>query len=303
MVHNGLTVPSTAFLLILAGLVVYAQPRPLVPAEPKPDPLTRVLHSKVVAVGHVTSIEKEPVRALAVSPAVARVFGEKADETAPYRVANVRIDERILGLKNETHLKVGTAGTDAELAVGRTYLFHLKPHPDGGFYVSTRIAPPVTTMSAADFDQAVAEAKKAAGVYTDPVKALKAEKAEDRGAVAVALVVWYRRSGTEPDAHREEPLPEEESRLLLKALADADWPRRTTADWKDRVENPLKRFLSTEPWDAQTAFLLLGLTSKDGWTPPTVALATGTNAGYRDQFKAWLDGAGKEYRVKKLVPK
>ncbi|MEO2088281.1 MAG: hypothetical protein ABGY75_02130, partial [Gemmataceae bacterium] len=76
-------------------------------------------------------------------------------------------------------------------------------------------------------------------------------------------------------------------KLLLKALADADW---TSGDGPNGP-------------NGFTAFRGLALTQRDGWTPPGVKAGANAIEEYKKAYAAWLEGSGKEYRVKKLVPK
>lgn len=261
---------------------------------------SRALSAETVIVGKVASFEKETVEALGTGPAtpatmVARGGGGGFDPSGKvkYTIANVKIEDGLLGAKSVTHVKVGfVKGVGAELAEGGQYLLFLSKHPTEGFYVMPARTPAVSAKDDEAYKKAVAEVKKVAAVVADPVAALKAEKAADRGAAAALLLGRYR---ARPQGGFDEvELSAEESRLLLKGLADADW----TSTPPDGT-SPLAAFLS------------LRLTEKEGWKPSGGASPSSIRAGggadvyaeWKKAFAVWIDGPGKDYRVKKLVPK
>jgi hypothetical protein len=88
------------------------------------------------------------------------------------------------------------------------------------------------------------------------------------------------------------PIPADESKLILKGLTEADWAK----------------FDRTAP-NGMQAFYSLGVTEKDGWTPPKAVPvkpgepAPNYNILAKAAFVKWLEGPGKDYRIKKLVPK
>jgi hypothetical protein len=126
-------------------------------------------------------------------------------------------------------------------------------------------------------------------VLADPTKHLKAEKADDRFFAAATLLVKYR---TYPEGAADVDqvkVSAEESRLILKAIADApDWGR------------PGKF-----PMSATQLMNSLALTDKDGWKSPMLrpGVAEDLNRLFKDAFAAWLDSAGKDYRITKMVAK
>jgi hypothetical protein len=76
-----------------------------------------------------------------------------------------------------------------------------------------------------------------------------------------------------------EPIDAEESKLILQALAQADWTKPVT------------------PMDvsAQRVFNQLNLTAKDGWTRPKVAKEFPTAA------KKWLQENAGKYRIQRYA--
>jgi hypothetical protein len=138
--------------------------------------------------------------------------------------------------------------------------------------------------------------KKVAATLADPMKGLKSDDVNVRAETAAVLVMKYRAYpdfGGEVD---QVPLPVDESRLILKALGDGEWSNLFRPGALARP-NPVQAFYS------------LGLNDKDGWAAPVIppalpgAPAVDFNAIQKDAFMKWLDGAGKNYQIKKVVPK
>ena len=85
--------------------------------------------------------------------------------------------------------------------------------------------------------------------------------------------------GFQGGATKTEAVPAEESRLILRALADADWSGRAFA-----------------PLSPQGVFLRLGLTEKDGWKPPADL------RNFPAAAQKWLKENAGKYRVRRYVP-
>lgn len=279
MVRNGLALVLACVVLLGVGLVVVMakQPRGFITlAAPGANPdaipaFARMLTAEVVMVGKVVSVEKEPV----------------VDGQASFTVAKVKIEDGLTGTKNLTHVTVGFLKSGGpQLAEGEQYLFFLTRHPTAGLHLMPWNMVPIAGKDT-KFKAAVAEVTKAAAALKDPVAALKADKPADRGLAAVVLLTRYRTPPPNVRQLENEDLPEEESKLLLKALADADW---TSGDGPNGP-------------NGFTAFRGLALTQRDGWTPPGVKPGANAVEEYKRAFAAWLEGKGQEYRVKKLVPK
>ncbi len=272
MVRNGIALVVACVALLGVGLVVVLAQQPVARAtaayvDPKTIPaVARMLSAEVVLVGKVTSVEKEPVEAGGAS----------------FTLVNVKIEDGLVGTKNVTHVKVGFPKGGAQLAAGEQYLLFLTKHPTEGFHLSPWNAVPIASKDE-KYKSAVAEVTKAAAAVKDPAAALKADKPADRGLAAVVLLTRYRTPPPNVRQLENEDLPEDESKLLLKALADADWAG----------ESP----------NGFSAFRGLALTPRDGWTPPGVKAGANAIEEYKKAYSAWLEEKGKDYRVKKLVPK
>jgi hypothetical protein len=265
-------------------------------------PVDKLVRADAVVVGKVTALEKEMVTA-APAPGDPNKLS--------YKVAVIKVESALVGAENVTHLKVGfipppparpeppanVPGRGAparggfqqvNLTEGTEGLFYLTKHHGGQFYTIHPLMAPADT-SAADYKDQVAFAKKAAAALAEPLKALKAEKAEDRAFAAAVLVRKYRTypEGAGGGEFVEGKLDADESRLILKGLAGANW----------------KPDPATGTAEAYTAFSQLGLADKDGWKYPVVKPGEDFQEKTKEAFAKWLEGAGKEYRVSKWVPK
>jgi hypothetical protein len=271
-------------------------------APPPPSAVERLLLSDLVVVGKVSGIEADAVEA---TPPYAG-----AKEKTKYRVAVVKIDAHVAGADKPKEIKVGFVPwpkrgpndrplrTDIlmpELKEGQESLFFLAKHPTGGFYVMPGRNYPVA-VKAGQANAELETVKRVAAVMADPVKGLKSDKAEIRAETAALLILKYRSRPAFVAETEAVAIDADESKLILKGLAESDW----------RYQGP--RPLGTYAPLASLAFMHLGLTEKDGWVEPVVVNNPGTPPPDRgvvvgDAFAQWLDGPGKDYVIKKLVPK
>ena len=123
----------------------------------------------------------------------------------------------------------------------------------------------------------MAEARKAARLLAKPLAGLKSREAEERFTTAALLIGRYRTA--RPGHYDTVRIPAQESRLILTALAEADWNKRV----RNAAMSP--RYL----------FSRLGVTARDGWRSPD---------DFRDfaqEAKRWLrDNAG-TFRLERFV--
>ncbi len=257
---------------------------------PITSPVERALRAPVVVVGKVTSVEKDTIDAPLYTGSTQKVA---------HKIAVVKIESGLTGAENLTHIKIGFVPTNApgirpgrgpenpELKEGQEWLFFLTKNADGGFHAIPYMLPPVESK-AADYKAQFASVKKVLAAIADHAKALKAEKAEDRFEAAIVILYKLR---TVPEGSigpmENVPLTAEESRPILKALTEGAWKTE-----------PAGRTLN-----GFSAFSMLGLGVADGWKPPAAVAGKDFLEQTREAYATWLDGPGKDYRIKKLVPK
>jgi hypothetical protein len=275
-----------AFVAVLLALAPAARADRIAPVA---RPLERALCVPVVVVGKVTAVEKDTVDAAYF----------KGGPKVAHKVAVVKVGTNLVGAEGATHLKVGFVppapnlrrGPDnPELKVGDEWLFFLAKSPDGAAFLTIPYRTPPLPATADKFNEQVAEVKGALAAVADPAKALKAEKPEDRFAAATATLTKYRTpsEGVPFEQFEQVPIPVEESRALLKALADGKWAVRPAGD---------------DGAHGYATFSRLGLTEADGWSFPKLEAGKDFGEQVRAAFAAWVAGAGKDYRVKKFVEK
>jgi hypothetical protein len=277
--------------LIVAAVVALARPVYAGAPGPIPHPIEAALSVPDVIVGKITSIEPELVDA-APDPGLPKVG---------YRVAVVKIGKTLAGAAGLTHLKVGFVPPvkpalnarrpdrrerpTPELKEGREMMFFLSRHPDGVFYAMPNTLHPIEASSV-DFKVQVESVSTALAAVANPDRALTAGTTSDRFHAALALISKYRlRDGTRDV--ESVPINADENRLILKALAEGDWKN-------DPTGVRLSGFV---------AIYRLGLSEAEGWTAPGGKPGEEYTETMRKAFIAWLTGPGKDYRIKKLVPK
>lgn len=255
---------------------------------PVARPVERALRAPVVVVGKVTAVEKDPVDAELYPGATQKVA---------YRVAVVKVEANLAGAENATHLKVGFVPVGAggrrgpenpNLQAGEEWLFFLTKHHGNEFHAIPYMTPPLSAK-AEGFKGDVEAVKKALATVADPAKAMKAEKADDRFSAAVAIL-YKLRTPTEGNfkGYEAVPLTADESRPVLKALGEGVWKAARAGD---------------DGLNGYSAFARLGLAQADGWKPPAAKPGADFFEQMREEYNKWLDGPGKDYRIKKLVPK
>ena len=171
-------------------------------------------------------------------------------------------------------------------------LFFLTKHPTADFYVFPGMNYPLDLSTDAG-KKALEQVKKVTTALADPMKGLKSDKAAVRAETATYMAMKYRTYPLNGGEVEQVAIPSDESKLILKSLAEADWGN------KGGESGP----------NALTAFYQLGLTAKDGWKPPAFPQPkpgqppVDFTAIQKDAFVKWLAGPGKDYQIKKFVPK
>lgn len=268
---------AIAFALWLSVLTVSVHAKI---AGPTPV-VQRVTTADMVVVGKVTGFADKTVSA-------PRFPGDT--EKAEFQVALVKVQNGLLGTRGAKEIRVGFVPSPAgfirrypqvRLALDGEYCLFLEKHPEADFYVPPMYYSAIDKKSEG-FEPAVDEAKKYARLLADPKAGLTSKKQEERTMTAGLLVLRYRQF--RPGASRQEPIDPEESKLILRALAGADWtPPREGAPGS---------YLMTP----QSLFLQLGLTEADDWKQP---------ADFNELPKAarkWLDDHADSYRIRRSAP-
>lgn len=254
----------------------------------------KVVASDCIVVGKVVAIEEKPVE-VEVAAGAPKVS---------YKVASIKIDDSITGAKGLTHVRVGFVpppeqpgnpgggppirirrpGMILKLEVGQEGCFFLSKFAQSDFMV----IPPLCQYidkKAGDYDKQVALVRKAVKVLGDPMKALKAEKQDDRlQAAAIMLQKYNAYPANRTGKVLRQPIGAEESKLILGALRDADWSKTD-----DAAMNPL------------VLFQRLGLQPKDGFQYPRVQPGQDFNKVMQDAAKKWLKENADTYRVQHWV--
>jgi hypothetical protein len=222
-------------------------------------------------------------------------------DTREMKVATVKVESAVMGKVGTTvkvgffvnvNRPIGPGGgirppirrmPSASLTKDQEAMLILTKHPSKkDVYVLMNYYDVVAKKDNPNFKKEVEEAKKYAKVLASPMSSLKSKKAEDRLTAAGLLINRYKTPvGTNT---KTEAVPAEESKLILTALAEADWAANTRpgarVDWQ---MNP------------QNLFFRLNPTDKDGWKPPQ----NGQNIA--EEAKKWLkDNAGK-YKMTRYV--
>jgi hypothetical protein len=297
---------AVAPIAALAAVALVNNPAAGLVAAP-PQPAQLAITTPVVVTGKVTSVEKDLVEVPA--PYVG------AKDKQQYKIAVVKIADGLAGVDKDkvTHVRVGIfqpprpdpnakppvglrpprgPAVAVELKEGQELLLFLTKHPKADFYLMPGFAAPVDITTDAGKKQ-LEEVKKVTTALADPMKGLKSDKAEVRAQTAALVVMKYRSYPPFGGETEQVPIGADESQLILKALAEGDWKPA--------------RFNATP--NALTAFGYLNLTEKDGWVPPKIVRpapgqpAPDFGAIHKDAFVKWLDGPGKDYKIKRIVPK
>jgi hypothetical protein len=286
---------GTAGLSCLAVLAVVL-PVGAVMIAPAPVP-QRVATADVVVVGKVTAFGDKTVSA-PVFPG--------AKEKGEYQVAVVRIDDALLGAKDQKEIRVGfrlpppavappppapgggpvrigpiRRWREPSLVLDQEVLLFLVKHHEADFYVMPAYFS-VIDKKGPNFANDLAEVQKAARLLADPKAGLESKNADERLLTAGLLISRYRtpRPGV---PSKEVPIDAAQSKLILQVLADADWKA---------APRPGPGFFQMTP---QNLFYRLNLQAKKVWTPPRDAKEIPESA------KKWLKDNADTYRIERFV--
>ena len=295
---------ASAVALIMAGQAAAQgndeaplwRPRPLFSGEVAlPD---RIVRSDIVVLGRVVAMEPKDVQAI-LSPA--RTYD------LHYRIAVVKVDEVIHGKKEVKELRVGFVSPEQDrtvdkngkpmlplaphdsrpLNVGQEGLFILRKHHQGGFFVNFMLSGGFVPRDAPDFTKVLENVRKLAGILERPLEALKSGNATNRYLAAGMLINRHRLHGAKGITLPEQAIDAEESRLLLKTLAEAGW---------ENVNEAISS--SNYPTHPYQIFLQLGVAGKDGYQPPVNPADFREILGYA---RRWLQDNQENYRIRRFT--
>lgn len=272
-----------AFLLVLLFPVIACADF----AYPVYTPAQRATQASYVIVGKIVEVEKE---SLAAEPY------PYAAGTSDYKMVTVKIGERLLGASGITQVRVGFAPMNLgprrgrieleglKTEVGTEACFFLVPHSSGDFFVPVPWATPLDVSTKAYAEQ-LAEVKKVTSVIADPLDALKSKDADARAFAVRILLNRYRSApyGFGKGEIKQEPIPLEESKLILSAMAEMPW----VPDAKGNARSSV--------WQQ------LNLTLADGFTAPLAAAGADANKLMDEATLKWLEANKEKYRVKRFV--
>jgi hypothetical protein len=242
----------------------------------------RVALAETIVLGKVTRIEGQSIM-MSESP---------GSEKREFFVAFVHVQESLVGADGLTDLKVafpaqpinrlefdgGSNDYLLQLETDQEVCLFLKPHHAGEFMVGATYYPALNKKDSS-FEANWKLTQKCVKLMANPEQGLVAQDGENRFLTAAMLILRYR---TPPIFSKGQPKQEaihaKQSRLILQALAEADW-QKPMAELGYEIR-------------PDTLFGRLNLTAKDGWNQSVSPEAA----------KKWLKEHAEKYRIRKYVP-
>jgi hypothetical protein len=182
---------------------------------------------------------------------------------------------------------------NVQLIDGQEGVFFVTRHPSSEKY--SQLVPGAVPLNALDtkYKDNVAVIEKVQAVLKDPIKALKAEKTEDRFLAAQTLVQKYRAYPPNATSGVEEvAIDADQSKLILAAILEGDFAK---------YDKPVQGNVGNDYWENNPATLTgqLGLYPGGGGFPQFQAPPGAYNSTFKEKLKDYLDSdAGKKYVVK-----
>jgi hypothetical protein len=284
-------------LLLLTAMPALANTMPAKMQLP-----TAVVKADDIAVGKVTSIEPKTILIPPYPGSTAKI---------EYAIAVVKIEDSLKGPKGLTHVRVAfevppppppppmdppgvfvirpAPFVKKTLAVGNEGCFLLRTQGDETFY---RFVDPsyndFLVKGDRDYEKKVTFVKHSLELLSDPDKGLKSKEAADRLLTAYLLLNRFQ-AAWGPKA-KTEPIDAAQSKLILEAIAGADW---TQPDTQGDEVKPLR------------VFHFLRLTAKDGWNAPQQGPMQDVRIYLKEVDAAaqkWLKDNSATYRIQQWVP-
>ena len=246
----------------------------------------RLAQATSVVVVKVVGIEKDTVT---ITPA--------PNFKQEYLVATVKVEKTLKGDKERSEMRVGFAAPSAEklppgvsvpappkLTKGQEALLILTPLPDSNLEV-VAFNSDLMDKKSKTFEKDLKLVEHCMKLLDKPEDGLKSNDAAERFLTARLLIGKYRpNAGFAGIKNKEEPIDADESKLILKTLAEGDWKPRPAA-----VGGAMEL-------NAYDLFLMLQVTKDDGFVPPK------DFAKQAEAAKAWVKENMGKYRIKRIVP-
>jgi hypothetical protein len=271
----------------------------------KPNP-ARVAINDMVIVGNVKGIEDMDVK-VPVAPNV--------QQTIDWRIAVVTVTELVKGKKETKQVRVGflpiggVGGPgggpgpigrpgfgNPQLQTGQAGLFFLTKHASADFYTVQGPFDFVNKENKTDYEKDLTEAKRCCKLLETPVESLKSKDAKDRYMTACLLITQYRTTRV-PNA-KTEAVGMEESKLILEALAEADWTAPNMGGGPGKGPKLPPRGIAFDPLAPNVMFGMLGVTEKDGFQRP---MQINTPQDYNNLCRDWCKNNAGKYQIQRFV--
>jgi hypothetical protein len=299
--------PFIGSAALVGGMLLLTARPGLANIYPAKMPLpAAVAAADCIVLGKVAAIEEKTILAPPFPGATVKI---------EYQIAVVKVEEGLKGTRGVTEVRVafqppppppppppvikpgqGPVAISRPapfprktLAVGTQGCFLLKKQGDETFFrlVDSNWNDYIA-RSDPDFDTKMSVVKRSLKFLGDPDLGLNLKDAGDRLLTAYLLLNRYQ-AGAGPKA-KAEPIEAAQSKLILEAIAAADWSQP---------------FTGNDPVTPQRVFQYLRLTAKEGWNAPR----QGPNQDFRIFQKEWeaaaqkwlRDNAG-TYRIQRWVP-
>jgi hypothetical protein len=202
-----------------------------------------------------------------------------------------KVDDGLQGVKDGKEIRIGFVPPmpgvirpggrgGVVLMTDQEGLFFLTKHHSEDFYVVGTGYLDVMDKKNPTFEKDLEFTKRCCKLLADSDAGLKSKDAEDRFLTAAMLVTRYRTDKT--GAGKTEPIDADQSKLILKTLAEADWNGNANDNVNYRVQPTM-------------VFFRLQLTEKDGWKPPQ------DFQQQAEEARKWLKDNADKYRIPRFV--
>jgi hypothetical protein len=267
-----------SMLLLLAGSVparAYIGP---------PPAWQQLAAADCVVVGRLVAIEEK----------VETTHEYDAKQKTTWYVGLVKISDPLWSAQGLTHVRIGfLAMGNGErslscLKSGKDNCFILHRHPTEPFFITNGWVDGAVCddRDGDDFRKWVAVLKRYGKLLEDPQAGLRAKDADDRLTTAALLLARYQQARHTGQKTQAEPIPAEESKLILETILKGDWNQQDGN------------------WEKVTPFRLvcsLYLTEKDNFPPAAFKHQKGIIS--KEASQKWLEENMDVYRIQRYVPR